>query len=336
MRLDRPFLRLLLRVEAAALAEEVEAVDDASWRPHPDRMVGNSALPVVAAHGDPTDDALRGPMLPTPVLGQLPYTRQVLAGLGTVIGRSRFMRIDGEGEVTPHVDSHHYWWERVRVHLPVITDPSVGFEVDATTTHLARDEVWVVDTWRRHRVVNPVARPRIHLVVDTVGSVPFWELVVRSAATPTAEPRVVPNRLGADLAFPTEAVNQPRVMTPWEIARTLEVLEGELRRTDPSGANELAGALRGFGHAWRSTWARFGESPDGWAAFESLRADADRALLGLAGRHPLDNGLDAVEAVRSLVLRPALDSDLSRRTPRASVAASHPATRHRGVATALR
>jgi len=315
VRLDKPVIQLLLRVDAEALAREIEAVDETSWRPHPDGMPGNSALPLLAARGDPTDDAIRGPMQPTPWLAQLPYTRQVLAALGTVIGRSRLMRIDREAEVTPHVDAAHYWWERVRVHVPVITDPSVRFEVGGATVHLAAGEVWAVDTWRRHRVMNPGLRSRIHLVIDTVGSPSFWELVARSAASPEGHARFIPNRLEADLDYPTETVNQPRVMTPWEIRLTLNAIDAELRPLDAEGADELATALDGFGRAWRGSWARFGDGPEGWSTFEGLRAAADRALLGLAGRHVLGNGLDAVEAVRSLVLRPALDPDLRTPTP---------------------
>jgi len=310
VRLARPFTRLLLRVDAAALAAEIDDIDEGAWRPHPDGMPGNSALPLLSAHGDPSDDAIRGPMRATPALARLPYTRQVLAGLGTVIGRSRLMRIDREAEVSAHVDAAHYWWERVRVHIPVVTDLSVRFEIGHATEHLAAGEVWAVDTWSRHRVVNPAEHHRIHLVADTVGSPGFWDLVARSAADPDAEPREIPNRLGAELDFPVESVNQPRVMTPWELNLTLDALDAELRTLDSDGADELAQALLGFRRAWRGTWARYGDNPAGWSAFATLRDEIDRALLGLAGRHPLGNGLDAVEAVRSLVLRPALDPDL--------------------------
>ena len=311
MRLDTPFTRLLLRVDAAALAAEVAEIDEAAWRPHPDGMAGNSALPLLAAHGDPTDDATRGPMEPTPHLARLPYTRQVLAGLGTVIGRSRLMRIAEEAEVTPHVDSAHYWWDRVRIHVPVTTNPDVRFQVGDVTQHLGTGEVWAVDTWDRHRVVNPAAHRRIHLVVDTVGSPAFWDLVDRSRAEPDRPAKDIPNRLGADLTFPTEAVNQPIVMSPWELNGTLDEIDALLRPSAPAGAEELRALLRPLRRGWREAWARFGESHEGWATYAALRDDASRALLGMEGRLPLPNTLDVVEAVRSLVLRPSLDPGLT-------------------------
>ncbi len=315
MRLAVPFTKLLLRVDAAALATEIAAVEEEAWRPHPDGMAGNSALPLLAAHGDPTDDAVRGPMQPTPHLARLPYTRQVLAGLGTVVGRSRLMRIAEEAEVTPHVDSSHYWWDRVRIHVPVRTDPAVRFQVGDATQHLAAGEVWAVDTWRRHRVVNPAQHARIHLVVDTVGSPAFWELVERSRAEPDAPPKDIPNRLGADLTFPTESVNQPTVMSPWELGQILDDVDGMLRAVDPAMADEILALLLPFRRAWRGTWATFGDGRDGWAAFDGLRGEANRLLLGYEGRRALPNGLDAVDAIRSLALRPAVDPEVLRGAP---------------------
>jgi uncharacterized protein (TIGR03032 family) len=310
VRLETPFTRLLLRVDHEALAREVAQVPEGRWRPHPDGMAGNSALPLLSAHGNPADDAVAGPMRPTPELAELPYVRQIMAGLGTVIGRSRLMRIAEEAEVTPHVDSAHYWWERVRIHVPVVTDPAVQFEVGSAVQHLAAGEVWAVDTWARHRVINPAHHARIHLVIDTVGSTAFWDLVARSRATPDAAPRDLPNRLGADLDFPTESVNQPTVMTPWELNGILDELLAMLSTSaGATPVQELTDVLRPLRHEWRAAWARFGDDPEGWGAFDRLREDANRSLLGHEGRHALPNGLDVVQAVRSLVLRPSLDPD---------------------------
>ena len=62
MRLPVPFTKLPLRVDAEALAAEIAAVDPAEWRPHPQQMAGNDALPLIAAGGDPTDDAVLFPV----------------------------------------------------------------------------------------------------------------------------------------------------------------------------------------------------------------------------------------------------------------------------------
>src|SRR2546430_13841850 len=105
MRLRVPFVRLPLRVDADALAAEVDALDATSWRQHPEGAVGNTAVPLVAYAGDPDDDRAHGGMQPTPYLQQLPYTRALLAGLHPVIGRTPPMRLPEGGELTGH--GHH-------------------------------------------------------------------------------------------------------------------------------------------------------------------------------------------------------------------------------------
>src|SRR5688500_3977314 len=154
MRLDRPFVRLPLCADAPRLAAELAQLDDKVWRDHPEGAPGNTALPLVAAGGDPTDDSTKGPMAPTPVLQHLPYTRQVLAALGTTIGRSRFMRIAQETELHAHVDTNYYWWHHLRVHVPVITHPAVEFHVGDEMTRVGPGEVCVFGTGRRHRLLT--------------------------------------------------------------------------------------------------------------------------------------------------------------------------------------
>jgi uncharacterized protein (TIGR03032 family) len=191
VRLPAEFIRLPFRVDHARIAAELATVDPTAWRPHPEGHPGNWALPLVATGGDPTDDSVRGPMLPTPHLGTMPYTRQVLAALGAPVGRTRFMRLDGDAEATTHVDINDYWQDRVRVHLPVRTRPAVLFHCGERTAHMAAGEAWIFDTSIRHNVVNPGGEERIHLVVDTAGSTAFSALIAAGEVNPDA-PGIAP------------------------------------------------------------------------------------------------------------------------------------------------
>jgi hypothetical protein len=177
MRLHQTFVRIALRVDAARLAAEVDRIPESAWRAHPEGARGNTAVVLVGVDGDPDGDGTRGAMAPTRHLEGLPYTRQVLAALGATIGRTRLMRIATETELGLHVDTNYYWWNHLRLHVPVRTTPEVVFEAGDDAVHMGVGEVWVFDTWRRHRVDNPSATPRIHLVVDTVGSAPLWDLI---------------------------------------------------------------------------------------------------------------------------------------------------------------
>src|SRR5450432_1600692 len=178
MKLQVPFVQLPLRFDASLLAEEIAQFDESKWRPHPQGYPGNSALPLVAVGGDPASDALRGPMAATPFLERCPYLRQVLGSLDVVVGRTRLMRLSGQAEVTAHVDTAYYWWQRVRVHIPIVTQSTVRFFCGDAEVNMAAGECWIFDTWRMHRVLNDAERSRVHLVVDTVSGDGFTTLVM--------------------------------------------------------------------------------------------------------------------------------------------------------------
>ena len=316
MKLDTEFIRLPLRFDADRLAGEVGQFAETEWRKHPQGHAGNTAIPFVAANGVPDDDAVRGPMRPTPLLDRCPYIKQVLAALGAVVGRTRLMRIAGQGEATRHVDTNYYWSQRTRVHVPIITYPGVRFLCGAQEVFMPAGECWLFDTWRLHNVLNPDDRPRIHLVCDTVGSAEFWDMVdkaerpfVDADAVGVAEPRFVPFVAGKDATFDCETVNFPVVMTPWEQECQLAAILEDLTTADANRVAELEGVLRRFHRQWKGLWAKFGDSPAGESAYRSVSAELQAALTGFQGL-ALDNGVSATETVLQWVVRPALNYDL--------------------------
>ncbi|HYU35006.1 MAG TPA: TIGR03032 family protein [Thermoanaerobaculia bacterium] len=293
MRLAAEFIQLPLRFDAERLAAEIAGIEEAAWRPHPQGHPGNSALPLIAAGGDPRNDAAQGPMRPTPHLGRLPYLRQVLAAFGSVLGRTRLMRLDGNTEATAHTDVNYYWMQRVRIHVPVVTAPGVRFLCGDREVHMAAGEAWIFDTWKRHNVLNPNPTRRIHLVADTTGSAVFWDLVERSGD----EPRFVPFDPDADPEIATETVNLPVVMSPWEQETLLTPILAELTIPSP----ELRAEVEAFLRDWRSLWAHWGESPEGWPAYKSRLDTFATRLRPFAGLR-LVNGQEAAEAIRHAVV----------------------------------
>jgi len=321
MRLHQPFVRLPLRVDAARLAAEIAAIDEDAWRDHPEGAPGNTALPLVAVGGDPENDSTRGPMAPTPNLIGLPYTRQVLAGLGSTIGRTRLMRIAHETELHAHVDTNYYWWHHLRVHVPIVTTPDVRFGVvadavhDAAEVHMAPGEVWVFDTWRQHRVLNPAESARIHLVVDAVGSSALWDLV----RDPDREPTAIDFDADVTPLLPIETDNWPLVMPPDQVDGTLDALVGELALVDDAVAARATAAFEPFRRDWRDAYARFGLAQQGVTQYEAAILSGDAALVPIQDVL-LPNGVRLGQAVRQLVLGVALDrhrfgTDASRTPP---------------------
>ncbi len=265
MKLPAPFIQLPLLFDADALAAEIAALGESAWRPHPQGFPGNSMLPLVAVDGDPGNEAFAGQMAPTPELRRCRYLQQVIAAMRVTVGRTRLMRLAGQAEVTRHIDQGYYWVERVRVHVPIVTQPTVRFECGDAAINMAAGECWIFDTWRQHRVLNDATAARIHLVVDTVGGGAFWPMVAhgRMHDAPTAgwSPKLVPFAPQAgepQLGF--ESRNLPVVMTPWELGVHLRFLLGE---TQPNPKlPELEQHVDQIVHAWRGLWAQYGDAVD--------------------------------------------------------------------------
>ncbi|HKL49918.1 MAG TPA: aspartyl/asparaginyl beta-hydroxylase domain-containing protein, partial [Wenzhouxiangellaceae bacterium] len=212
MRLPAEFLQLSLAFDAERLQAEIDAVPADYWQPHPQGFPGNDALILVSVGGGLRNDELAGPMRPTPALARCPYLRQVMASLRTVIGRTRLMRIAGSAEASPHFDLNYYWHQRMRIHVPIRTHPDVRFHCGDEAVHMQPGECWVFDTWKIHKVTNPADYPRVHLVCDTVGSGPFWDLLAGSVNPRSGEgkpfhPQSVPFRVDADPILQYESFN---------------------------------------------------------------------------------------------------------------------------------
>lgn len=311
MKLQVPFIQLPLAFDAAALAQEIAALGEGAWRPHPQGFPGNSMLPLVAVNGEAGNEAFAGAMRPTPELQRCPYLTQVIASLGATVGRSRLMRLSGHAEVTRHADQGYYWTERVRVHVPVVTQPTVRFECDNAVINMAPGECWIFDTWRQHRVLNDAVESRIHLVVDTVGGGGFWEMVNRGR--PHDAPRTgwqtiaVGAKPGEVASFPCETVNVPAVMTPWELNAHLGLLFADAV-PHPNLMQVRQIAMR-FARTWQGLWFEFGERPEGRARYSAALQRFVEEIRGPSQPMVLKNELRWFGALMTIVCKFAVGGD---------------------------
>ena len=310
MKLPVPFLQLPLRFDADALAAEVLAIDEASWRPHPNGLPGNTALTLITTDGNAESDKVYGPMRPTPHLERCPYLMQVLAAVGATWGRTRLMRLSGQAEVKLHVDVNYYWRERMRVHVPIITQPTVRFTCGGAEINMAAGECWIFDTWRQHKVVNDAAQARIHLVADTVGGHAFWDQLGggRPAGRdlPGWQPRPLPPMPGPAPKRDYETVNAPIVMSPWEMREHIVFMLGEAQPSPQlDGVHHL---LMRLARRWQALWSCYGENAEGWPRYRVLLDEAARDLRAQAAGIVLKNGIAFMQAITACVIDVALEA----------------------------
>lgn len=295
MRFPEPFLKLPLRFDAAALEREVRALPASAWVPHATGFPGNEAVRLVTVNGQPTD-AFEGPMAPTEHLARCPYVMQVMAELGGVWGRSRFMGLGPGAEVPEHVDAHYHWRTHLRIHVPVITNPKVEFTCGGETIHMAPGECWLFDSFRWHEVHNRGSERRVHLVLDTVVTERLLDLVDQAGA----EPQPVPPQAQASPQLLFEQVNAPEVMSPWEVRCHLAFIAEQMEPHPRLAA--VMKRLDRFADAWAALWARFGASKQGHDEYRrqvaATRADLQR--LG-AGELLLTNELQITTMLDQLI-----------------------------------
>jgi len=320
MDIARPFIRLPFSFDAARLAQEAAALPTDAWMAHPLGLRGNSAVPLISC-GGADNDSFHGCMSVTAHCVACSYVQQVMAAFGEVLGRSRFMRLAPGCEVSEHIDFNYHWYTRVRIHIPVVTNPEVKFYCADEQVHMRPGECWIFNSWRQHRVVNGGQADRIHLVLDAAGSSRFWRTVRRmqefDPRTDTeaidAMLRHVPWEPGRRVTVETEQFNIAPVMSPGEI----DALVAELTRdfsqnpdNDRQRVNHYANLLWDFSRDWREIWHRFGYGQAGWPHYQAAIALVHGQL------HPdpralvtLSNGIGVNRVIVHRILKPALATD---------------------------
>lgn len=292
MRLPGLFYRLPLQFDASRLQQEVAQIEEEAWSVHPTGFAGNSALVLVSAGGTINNDfAIAGPMQPTRLLDRMPYVGQVLSALGVPVSRSRLMRIEGHGEVPEHQDVNYHWMRRTRLHIPIVTDPSVTFTCGDQSVHMAAGEAWTFDNFEPHHVTNPAATARIHLVVDTPGTPDFWDRLDPydpDAQTQAPAPRFVPYVPGRQTAIETEAYRFD-VLRPEEFSALLGDIVGSV--DSPSGKARLRKRLPLIDLGWKSVFDEHGHDAAGEMAYarliHRLQTDVRAETLGRRGEEAI-------------------------------------------------
>ncbi len=314
MKLSNPFIRLPLRFNVVRLKLELSQFTEEDWAKHPLNYKGNSAIRLISANGEENDDVV-GEMMATRHLKRCEYIQQIFSSFGSVLTRSRLMRL-APGEVVPaHCDINYHWISKTRIHIPIVTHPDVNFNCDDNNVHMAEGEAWIFDNWRRHSVVNNSPYTRVHLVLDTSGSTYFWDLVSKGQSTnfdQISPSTFVPYVPGASSSIVTERFGTPKLMSKSEVSWLSQNILADL--DEKSLEPELSTVRQafcqlviGFVRDWEALWGIYGEEGIGAPRFRSLVAHAAQYLSALPDQLVLSsNGQSAKRIFELHVLRVAV------------------------------
>ncbi len=278
MNLDTEFLRLPLSFQGDLLQRELIQLGEEFWQPHPLGHAGVEQIPLV------TDRKLEGnglaSMRAADALKRSPYICQLLASLGSVIGRTYLMRYSSQAGAAaePWVDLAYYWQNHVRIHVPIITADEVNFRCGGKCVHMAVGEAWALNSWRPHRFdVSGNVSP-VHLVVGASGSSYLWNMglygpqsdAVNGSAA--AEAGVVWHT-NERRAFDMERYAPLAIRTPEQLDAALDALLCDTRDSQTATPvllerlELLFGMLR---RDWRNNWLIHGRRPEGDARYRFL------------------------------------------------------------------
>lgn len=320
MEIARPFIRLPFAFDAGRLSQEVGTLRNDAWMPHPLALRGNAAVPLISRDGGDNDD-FHGRMCVTEHLQACPYMQQVMASFGEVLGRSRLMKLEPGCEVAEHIDFNYHWYTRVRIHIPIVSNPDVTFYCDDENVHMRPGESWIFNSWRRHRVVNAGTRDRIHLVIDAAGSGRFWRIVRRmqllnpltQAAEIDAQVEQVRFEPHTQAHVLTEEFNIAPVMSPGEIDALVRDLVRDFSNNPGNNSQRVthySNLLLDFASDWREIWHQYGYTRDGWPHYQAA-IDGVRSRLhpdpGALVTH--SNGIGVNRIILQRILKPALATE---------------------------
>jgi hypothetical protein len=147
------------------------------WSAIPLRGPAGARHPIQMIYSDPTATAFED----TAMLAACPYFRAVLNSFACPLQAVRLMRLTPGSVIKEHTD-HDLSFEQgsVRIHVPVITNEGVTFELKRQRVILEAGSCWYLRLSDPHSVSNRGDTDRVHLVIDA--SVNDWVEAAFTAA----------------------------------------------------------------------------------------------------------------------------------------------------------
>lgn len=299
MKLAQEFVQLPILFDAEKLKAEVNAIPRSHWIAHHEGFKGNFSIPLVSVGGG-NNNEFKGEMACTQVLKASPYLMQVIGSFNEVIGRSRLMGLEPGCEVPLHSDINYHWYKRVRIHVPIITNPKVIFHCGDQQVNMQSGEAWIFDSWKYHTVKNDSDVFRVHLVIDITGSSKFWDVVKQGRVPWDLEYNknfgVTHFEGGTKQQVMTEVYNSPLVMSPGEVDYLANELIQEIQIDDvgkESDAAQMIEKITRFCQDWRCLWSQYGLNRKGWPHYHALRQAAYEGVMKYDSTVLLSNGTPA-------------------------------------------
>ncbi|MGN6817492.1 MAG: aspartyl/asparaginyl beta-hydroxylase domain-containing protein [Sphingomonas sp.] len=168
--------KLPLAFDVARLRADLAIVEGFDWTDHfvrqnydgrwdvlPLRHQAGATHPIMQAYVPP--DATE--FVDAPVLAATPYFREVMAAFRCPLKAVRLMRLTPGSRIKEHQDHDLAAdWGQARLHIPIVTNPGVTFQLNRVPVTMAPGETWYLRLSDPHAVTNDGDTDRVHLVID--------------------------------------------------------------------------------------------------------------------------------------------------------------------------
>lgn len=162
----------IVRLEDEALRavqREVSSVEAEWTNVYSDYHTGGwQTLSLLNSTSSPTDTLIEDcTPVETSLLEKMPATRDLLTSLGFKYMWARLAKL----EVNAFMHEHRDYQElkhvrRLRLHIPIITNPFSSIVIGRTRIHLALGYIWKLNPIYRHAAGNFGKEARIHIILD--------------------------------------------------------------------------------------------------------------------------------------------------------------------------
>ena len=159
-----------------AVSSDLSRIAGADWGEHRSALGeingkrGWSTLSLRAVDGNARDTSPglpgRGQYSDTPLLRRLPQISEVVHRFPFPTASIRLSAMHPGGEIAPHKGLLGFHTGRVRLHLPLKTNPDAILYVDGQHFCWGVGELWYADFSKTHSVENRGNETRIHAIVD--------------------------------------------------------------------------------------------------------------------------------------------------------------------------
>jgi hypothetical protein len=169
-------VRLPLEVDIARLQDEVARLPAALWGTRGGRVGVHTPTEGIFLRGYAPAEGPK-PIEDREPLQQLPYVQALLRSIPAEPMRCLLAKLLPGGIIRTHVDNGAYFQQTLRIHVPVVSDPSIAMVSKNLVYTMRPGEVWVLNNSTHHGVLSEWTQPRIHLICDFVPTAALCALV---------------------------------------------------------------------------------------------------------------------------------------------------------------